>query len=185
MEQDKLEFQSSIEALFKVALADRITPELRARLKDAGLDLDRPLRPAYPAEAFARFLELAAEEVYPGQSSDAAFQALGRDFVSAFVEMPVGKAAFALMRLLGPVRALERLQRTVRAANNYVLVSTQKSGPQGVELTIYESPASPLFFLGVLEGGVQRATCLQDAHVEMASATRAGGRFRIRWAAPA
>ncbi|MGZ3458342.1 MAG: TIGR02265 family protein, partial [Archangium sp.] len=65
MADELLVFEQTIEAVFVRALHGRVSPSCKARLRQAGLDLDRKLRPAYPFDAWMTFLRIAAEELYP------------------------------------------------------------------------------------------------------------------------
>ena len=53
-------FDHVVEGMFHRTLGKRLTPVGRAKLKEAGLDLEKPLRPAYPMNDYFHFLEIAA-----------------------------------------------------------------------------------------------------------------------------
>ncbi len=46
---EQIEFSQSVEGLFIKGLGSTLTPVMRDQLRAKGLDLDRPLRPGYPA----------------------------------------------------------------------------------------------------------------------------------------
>ena len=58
MADELLIFEQTIEALYLRALHGRLTPECKARLRQAGLDVDQKLRPAYAFDAWMTFLRI-------------------------------------------------------------------------------------------------------------------------------
>ena len=62
MAQERLMFAHAVEALFGRALRGQVTERLKARLRQAGLDLDRPLLPAYPIAVWIAALEISVSE---------------------------------------------------------------------------------------------------------------------------
>ncbi len=62
----RLVFDSSVDALFVKRLGPRLGGEGRAKLREAGLDLNQKLLPAYPAEKVASWIDLAVPHAYPG-----------------------------------------------------------------------------------------------------------------------
>ena len=50
---ERLNFPNSIEAVVNHVLKGKLTPRLKELLRGEGVDLDRPLRPAYPADAWS------------------------------------------------------------------------------------------------------------------------------------
>ena len=50
MLQDKLFFGHAVSGLFQEAIGERMTPELRAQLRDAGIDISVAFHPLSPSE---------------------------------------------------------------------------------------------------------------------------------------
>ena len=65
MADELLVFEQTIEAMFHRALNGRLTPRCKARLREAGLDVDQKPRPAYSLDAWMTFLRITAEELLP------------------------------------------------------------------------------------------------------------------------
>jgi hypothetical protein len=64
--RERLVFTQTVEALFVRGVAGRLSPSALQRLKEGGLDLGRPMLPAYTAEVFTRCIAILAEELCPG-----------------------------------------------------------------------------------------------------------------------
>lgn len=58
---ERLMFDHVVEGMFHRALGKRLSAAGREQLRAAGLDLSKPLRPAYPMEQYFGFLEIAAK----------------------------------------------------------------------------------------------------------------------------
>src|SRR5512145_3020631 len=108
----RLIFSSSFEGMFLRALRDRLTPELKAKLRDEGVDLDKKLAPGYPLDVWMRCVDHAAQALYPSLKFGDAHWKLGEDFVRGYAETTIGHAMFAVLKLLGPMRAVARLERS-------------------------------------------------------------------------
>ena len=78
MTTEQVLFSTAVESLYRQALKGRLSEVLKLRLRHAGLDLNRPLLPAYPRKVWVRSLELTAEELYPGLEREEAMERLGQ-----------------------------------------------------------------------------------------------------------
>src|SRR5262249_52387161 len=106
--EPRYDFAVAYEGLFHRGLGSSLTPRLKARLRAAGLDLDRPFEPAYPADRWPIFLRMTAEELFPAVPIGDALRKMGERFFLGYVETLVGKAMLAAMRVIGPMRSLGR-----------------------------------------------------------------------------
>lgn len=175
-----LVFQSAVEGLFVTGLKGRITPELDAKLRAAGLDLSKPLEPAYPRARWNTFIRVAIATLYAGELEATSYRALGRQLVDGYSEGILGKAIVGVLRLIGPGRTLERMSRNLRSGSNYNVCETRSLGDRDVLFWINE-PDIPLHFsMGMIERAMEfsgaRGLVLtpekQDAE---------GCSFRVRW----
>jgi uncharacterized protein (TIGR02265 family) len=181
MADQLLIFSHAVEGLFSRGLAGRVTPELRARLREVGVDLDHTLLPAYPRETWARCIQLAAETLLPHEPPEVAWRLLGERMVDGYQETFVGRAMFATLRLLGPRRVLGRTRQNLRSANNYTEVRVADLAPTVVELWLNEThPTLRVFCQGLLLAGM-RASGAQDPMVECLLADDTGVTFRATW----
>lgn len=114
---EPLIFQHSVEGLIR-ALGDRLDHDTSARLKQAGLDVNR-LQPAYPLQTWVALMRLASEIISPGKPLPEAMFECGRRFFDGFGDTFMGRALIAMIRVIGPARTLQRMTRNFRTGNNY------------------------------------------------------------------
>jgi uncharacterized protein (TIGR02265 family) len=138
-------------------LQGRLSGACKARLRQAGLELDQKLRPAYPFASWMRFLHVAAEELYPGETLEQGAWKLGEACIDGFQETILGRAMLSLMRMLGPRRTLLRSTQNFRAGNNYTEARIQELGPRDFELWMNEVGSLPTFTAGIIHAGLRMA----------------------------
>jgi uncharacterized protein (TIGR02265 family) len=151
MSETRVVFSQGLEALFSREIRALLTPELVAELKDAGVDLNKPFLPAYPIETWAAIVDLLARRLYPKDSIEAAYWKLGRSTTIGFGETFIGKAAFGFLKLVGPVRAVERAARSYANTNNYTKVELKRLGDTSFQFWMNEKHTLPEYDMGVVE----------------------------------
>jgi len=178
--EQKLVYEQTIEGLFQRGLKERLSPRLLLRLKEAGLDLRARLLPAYPFDDWCRFVQIAAEELYPSLSQEEAYLALGEAVVKGFGDTLLGPALFTVLRIVGPRRALQRTAKNFRSGNNYTEARLVEKGESHFELWMNE--AGPIHHLtrGILTAGLL-ATGAKQPTVRVASFDDASVTYEIRW----
>lgn len=177
---ERLVFAHTVEGLFGRGLVGRISPQLKEQLRRAGLDLDRPLLPAYPLETWSRCISLAAEALYPGDSRESALRKVGERMIDGYLETTLGGAMFGLLRLLGPHRTLGRMQKNFRSANNYTEVRLTEVGPNEADLWMNEPGLLRYFMEGVLLAGL-RGAGNQDVRVALRHFDEDSVTYRLSW----
>ncbi|MCP3098239.1 TIGR02265 family protein [Myxococcus sp. K15C18031901] len=123
-----------VEGLLEHGLNGRVSPRLKARLKEAGVDLGRPLLPTYPVLLWLRCLHIIVEETWPGLPPEQAFPRLAAAHVEGYGRTLIGRAVYGVMRLLGPRRLVLRLPQTLRATDNYTRVELTEKDPTTFEM---------------------------------------------------
>ncbi|MGV3624130.1 MAG: DUF2378 family protein, partial [Archangium sp.] len=109
----------AFEALFVVGLKGLMTTSLTRRLQqELGVRLDA-LEHSYPHVTWERAIGLAAEELYGDLRREHAYALLGELLTAGYFVTPMGVVASATLRLLGPARAMQRLDHVISTANNY------------------------------------------------------------------
>ncbi len=176
----ELVFEQAIEGLFKMALRPRMTEQLEARLLQAGLDLSRPLRPAYPRAEWNDFVRIAAESLWPGKSPEVAYRELGRALIDGYTQTLMGKAIASIVKLIGPRRMLERMTRNLRSGGNFNLTRVTDLAPQEVEFWINEPYLHPAYVAGMLEAALQLSGAKGVALAVLARDGQ-GCTYRIHW----
>lgn len=180
---DKIIFDQAIEGLFIRALGPKMTSRCKARLKEAGLDLDQKLLGRYPLEQFQKFVAIAAAELYAGVPRTTADRLMGGLMLEGYGQTLFGRAVLGLLRLMGPLRSLRRLDQNFRAVNNFTESVVKELGPTSVEYWVNELTISPHFTTGLLAAGMQ-VTGAKDIHVEHVPRPGPGATFLIRWKSP-
>jgi uncharacterized protein (TIGR02265 family) len=155
--QRRLVFEHTFEGLFRFALRARLSGQAWEALREVGLDLSRPLLPAYSSETWRRSLEITVADVYPRLPRAEAWRHLGRDVVNGMVHTLMGRAMVGVARLLGPLRSLRRLNNTLRSADNYVESRVTELSPTSCEVWFNEVMEQPSYYQGVLEASLALA----------------------------
>ncbi len=175
---DRVVFSPTFEALVR-ALGPALNDPGKARFKAAGVDFDARLVAAYPLETWLASMEVGAELLLPDGTREKQFFNLGHRIVASFGETMIGRALVALMRVIGPRRALERMTRNLRAANNFTETSVRSIDDHHTEVTC--SPVfSPDFFRGLFTGSVEISGGL-EVKVDTVSIKDGTGVFSVQW----
>jgi uncharacterized protein (TIGR02265 family) len=179
----RLIFEHAVEGLFQRGLAGRVTPALKAQLREAGVDLERPLLPAYPWEVWARCVGMAARALHPEEPDTVGWRLVGERMVDGYRETLVGGAMFGMLRLLGPKRMVGRTRQNFRSGNNYTEARITEVGPGAVDLWMNEVGPLRYFTQGAVLAGMRGAGA-EDVRVEVSHFDDAGVTFRVTWGAP-
>ncbi|MCY1046554.1 DUF2378 family protein [Corallococcus sp. bb12-1] len=159
-----------VEGLLQHGLRGQVSPRLRERLRQAGVDLDRPLLPLYPVPLWARCLHIIVEETWPGTPREEAFRRLARAHVEGYGATLLGRAVMSVMRLLGPKRVAHRLPEVLRGTDNYTEAVLTERGPAHYELRINSVIDAPGYveslFEAVLQVGGAQAPRVTKLHEE-------------------
>jgi uncharacterized protein (TIGR02265 family) len=177
---ERVVFEQTFEGLFVTGLRSKLTPDLRAALKADGLDLDQKLQPAYPFEVWTRCCLTAARHVHPSEPVEVGLRRLGEAVVAGFSNGFLGRALFGVVRVLGPVRALQRMRQNFRSGNNYSDATLTRL--EGNKHEVWMNEPGPTRYVcqgiihaGLLEMGVTTAT------VEVAKYDDASVWFHVDW----
>jgi len=154
---ERLVYDITVESMFSRALKGRLNSRVRARVKEAGIDLDAKLEPGYPREVWLRAMRIVVEELYEGVPEERAWFELGERLVVSLRETVLGSATLNVLKLLGPRRALGRMSQTFRAANNYNQAKLEELGPSHFRLWVNEVGVSPHFIAGTVVGTLKAA----------------------------
>lgn len=171
-------FAASYESLIR-ALRGHLNADVYAQYRALGVDLERPLSAAYPLETWVKSLELACELLAPGQPREQQSHVVGTRVVLSFAETTVGKATFALLRIMGPRRGLERMRRNLRMSNNYSETTLKELPDGGVELWCSQV-TFPHYYRGVFEAGLISLGA-KNVVVKVLSHDAKGAAFEIRY----
>ena len=176
----RLIFEHAVEGLFLRGLAGRLTPTLKAQLREAGVDVERKLLPAYPWAVWERSVGVAARALHPAEPNEVSWRLIGERMVDGYRETLVGGAMFGMLRLLGPRRMVGRTRQNFRSGNNYTEARITEVGPMAVELWMNEVGTLRYFTQGAVLAGMRGAGA-PDVRVEVAHFDDAGVTFSVTW----
>lgn len=180
MEQpgEQVTFAHTIESGLR-SLSGQLTPALRAKIRELGIDPDKPLLPAYPRTTWEAVLGAIAHELHPSVSPDEAHRLVGRRISRGYNETTIGRAVAETLRLRGPEHALKRMRQTLRSGNNYADTQLAQVGENAFELWVNETNGSPGYIQGVLETVMENTGA--RAEVQLRSFDGHSATYLIRW----
>lgn len=178
---ERLVFPPIVEGLFVRGLNGRVTYSLKEQLRNEGLDLDRPLLPAYPLEVWTRCVALTAKALHPEEPEAVAWRLLGERMIDGYRDTMVGRALLGVLRLLGPKRGLSRAQHSFRTSNNYTEVRVTERGPNEVEMWLNEPGMLRYFKQGVMLAMARASVGAASPQVEVISFDENTATYRISW----
>lgn len=178
---ERLVFAQSVDALFVRALGPHLTREGRRRLKDAGLDLNEPLRPAYGLELWKAFLRVAVSDIFPAAPPQEAWCGLGERYLQGYRQTAQGRASMSLVTRLGPRHTLERVPHNVRAGNNFNEVRVEELGTHAATLWMKDVAADNPFFACGFLAETLRAAGAGDIAVHPVAFDGTAVTFRLTW----
>ncbi len=133
-------FSQVVEALFKHVIKDRLDADARRRLRAIGIDVDQPFLVAYSVPAWFAAVGVCAEVLYPDLSSQEARYRIGRQVVDGYGQTTMGRAVFAMLRMLGWERSLGRISRGLQSGTNFLSARTRFLDDGALEVTFEVMP---------------------------------------------
>ena len=106
--------------------------------------------------------------------------ALGRVFFGGYTSTVIGQAMLTMMRLIGPKRSLERMQRNFRTGGNYIETRFRELGPNHVELWFNEVNGMPSYVQGIIEAGAEQIGA-RNVRVEYRPEPEGGVLYTVIW----
>lgn len=157
-EADRVVFSQTVEGLFMRALKGRVTERMMNRLvAEAGIDLRKPLKPGYSMAEWDQSIVIAAEELYPDTDSVTAYELLGASLTQGYFDTLIGSAMATMLRLIGPARAIKRVERSLRSGNNYSESRLVELAPNHYEIHTNETGELRDNLRGVIRKGMEVA----------------------------
>ncbi len=178
---DKLVFAQSVDALFIRALGPHLTREGRRRLKDVGLDLAEPLRPAYALEQWKAFLRVAVADIFPGMPAPEAWSALGERYLRGYRQTAQGRASMSLVTRLGPRHTVERVSHNMRAGNNFNEAKLEDVGTHTATVWVKDVAADNPCFIGGFLAETLRSAGAEDLRVDPVAFDGVSATYRLAW----
>jgi len=173
------------------AFGARLTPELLAKMKAVGFDLDSQ-QVAYPLLPFLDAIGVLADELFPKQPRTKQLRLLGREFILGYRATTIGFAVLTMARVIGLKRTLLRMGRNLHTTANYLEVDTEDAGPSEVIVRTkvrqeFRAIITPSYLaivngyrVGVFEGTFQELGARGEVTMD-GPAERPEVAFRLRW----
>jgi uncharacterized protein (TIGR02265 family) len=181
MSQTPLIFSHTLQSLLSRAFPGGVPAELKVKLRALGVELDKPLLPAYPRDTWARCIDACAPFGFPLERREVAWRKLGERMVDGYQETMIGRAMFSTLRLLGPRRMLQRAQKNFRSGNNYTDVRLTEVGPTALDVWFNEvDEVLRHFTVGLVLAGMRVGGALEP-RVELVHADTEGITLRASW----
>lgn len=159
--------------------AKDLSPDGWATLARLGVERDKRL-PAYDFHQWCQAVAYLAHAAHPDLEAGEAEYQLGRAFIERYAETFIGKALFAVLKVLGPRRILGRMARSFRTGTNFSSAEVFDETAHGALLRLGPVEPRGRFSHGLLERGLELAgvpgltVALESLVDEMAD-------FRITW----
>lgn len=177
---DKVIFGQTFEGLYR-AFQKELSPEDVVKLRGLGVDFQKPLLPAYPLSVWYEVLPYVSARMAPGLPQNEQVYRAACRFIQGFEQTVIGKAAFALLRILGPARALQRIERQFRNGNNYS--QTSLTAVSGSEFVLRCNEVRwPGWYQGIVTEGLKLAGA-KAPQVDCTQHDADGATFRVTWRA--
>ena len=153
MSDPRVFFGHTVAAMFMEAFPPAEYPGLTERFAVLGLDVTRPLAPAYEYATWRALLEAQREVVFPKATPEKAAWEQGARYVAAYFDRTaIGKPLKVLLRVIGPRRTLDRMTRNFRSGNNFSEVSVVATGPRSATLQVNDVfSARAEYIVGMME----------------------------------
>ena len=171
-------FAASYESLIRL-LGDKLDARAHERFRAHGVDLTKPLLPAYPLATWIESLKVAMDLVAPGKPVEVASHLVGRRLVTSLAETTVGKALFALLRVIGHRRGLQRFTRSLRMTNNYSETRLTELPDGSYELWC-SNVTYAHYYRGVMEAGLESLGA-KAVEVKVLTHDAQGATFSLRF----
>ena len=156
-------YTQTVEGLIR-ALGTKLDARVSQKFADLGLTLTGKLQAAYPRKVWIPACIYAGEVLFPGVAPEVQRRQLGHRFIDGYNETMSGKALLTILRVLGPRRALTRIEQNLRTGNNYAVAKLVDTN-DGPELHMTDVPY-PEWYLGMIEKALQM-TGAKDVAVSM------------------
>ncbi|HYV43478.1 MAG TPA: DUF2378 family protein [Myxococcaceae bacterium] len=174
-------FDSAVDALFLRGLGNLVTPKLKSRLCELGLDLDRPPRPSYPRATWVRILAATVAELFSGDLPEDGYRRLGEQSIEGMSRTPIGLASIAMSKLLGPRRSLLQFHKAWPSVNNFITMKVDELAPNHFHVFLNDAYGHPAYMQGVIQSAMKMAGA-KDPQALIMEATARDVRLDVRWA---
>lgn len=179
MSVEPLVYKDTIQNILTV-VEGKLSPRIVERLQREALIDVNALAASYPLKAHDAMVKVLSEELYPTKSIDEATYELGMSMMGRYGDSLLGKALFAVIRMLGPMKVLKRVPEYFKQGNNYADVKIEVTGPSSYILDHNEVGAWPHYVRGSMHGS-GKVIGLKGHAVELLSYDGHRATLRVSW----
>lgn len=147
-------FAHTVEAFFVRTYGNRFKPELREQLTKLGL-LESKL--PVDVEVFREGMELVRRSLFPEMESEAAYRAMGEEYLARYFTTVMGGLAAMMVKLLPPEKAIARLSQSLQSASNLVKAEYTKNNERDYTVSVENYSSTPGFVAGLLVAFMRNA----------------------------
>jgi uncharacterized protein (TIGR02265 family) len=175
---DRVVFEHTVESAIRI-LDRPIPPAQIAGLDALGIDLSKPLLPAYPAATHAALIDFIVQQRFPSLPPEQGEFEAGRAFLHTYTETLLGRAIRGLLWTIGPHRSIERMSRTFRTANNFTDTRLQRLGPASYELW-FNFVSRPHYYRGIVHQTLEFGA-VKGLEVKLVARQGDEATFHVSW----
>lgn len=172
-------FNHAVTGLFVKAFGAKVTPPLKAKFKELGLDLDR-IPMALEASVFSACFDELRAALFPGRSADEAGREMGRAFLDAYFDTTMGALQRTMLKLVPTDRVVERAPEVAASGTNFIKPTVERVEAKHYRVKLNDHSTDPSFLAGLIERGIVLSRSKSpEVHI-----TRLEGRqvlYEIRW----
>jgi uncharacterized protein (TIGR02265 family) len=178
----RLIYEQSIEGMYLKGHPEKLTPQLKAALKEHGIDLDQKLKPFYLADAVNAATVTFRKLAYGHIADDAeAYAQIGARTVDGYFDTVYGRPLVGLLKLFGVKRIVDRLPQAMTGSSNFMQVTVEWKGPNEAHLTLSDTDPNPYLNLGVLRRAFRHWFKTPSFDVAIHEHVRPRTTFRLTW----
>ncbi len=172
-------FNHAVTGLFVKAFGAKVTPELRVRFKEKGLDLHH-IPMALDANVFSACFDELRAALFPGRDPDSAGREMGRTFLDAYFDTTMGALQRTMLKLVPTDRVVERAPQVAASGTNFIRPTVERLDAKHYQVTLNDHSTDPSFLAGLIERGI----VMSRSEAPEVRITRLEGRqvrYDIRW----
>jgi uncharacterized protein (TIGR02265 family) len=144
-------YENAVEGMFLKGFGKKLTPRLKAELKEIGLDVDAPLKTTYPGVLINKCTEALRRHLYAHEKDDLkAYIDIGSTTLDGYFDTIMGRAMVSVLRIVGYERIIDRLPRQMASGTNYQFVTVKRTKPGEAEVHCSDCKPHPGINVGVL-----------------------------------
>jgi uncharacterized protein (TIGR02265 family) len=145
-------YEQAIEGMYLKGHPKALTPQVKQALRELGIDLDKPLKAAYPAAIVNEATRVFRRLAYGHEPDDMkAYIAMGAATVDGYFNTVIGRAMTGVLKLVPFKRLIDRLPSAMSGGSNYTRVKVEWKGPAEAHVTLDDTEPHPGLNLGVMQ----------------------------------